>query len=139
MNLEDVKQFVNQFETCVITTVSVDGQPEAVTVGLSLDDTFKVMVATNQSTRKARNLDTNQKIALVVGFEGPKTLQLEGVAAKVDPVVNQARINLHFEKVPSAKKFAGEAGQNYYLITPTWLRFTDYTQPTPIFETEKFV
>lgn len=139
MSLEAAKQFLNQFETCIVATADANGQPQAATVGFSVDDEFKILIATNQNTRKAANLAENNKIAFVVGFEGPKTVQLEGVAVRIDPEENQDRINLHFEKVPGAKKFAGESGQNYYLITPTWLRFTDYTKPSPIFETRIFV
>lgn len=139
MKLQDITEFLNQFETCVIATVDQDGKPEAATVGFSVDDDFKILVATNQKTRKAANLSKNNKVALVVGFNGPKTVQIEGLAEKVDEAKCQDRINLHFQKVPAAKKFAGEAGQNYYLITLTWLRFTDYTQKPPIFETENFV
>lgn len=138
MNLNDAKQFLGQFETCVIATIDGSGQPEAATVGFSVDDDFTLLIATNQKTRKAANLAKNNKIALVVGVEGPKTLQLEGCAEKIDMQENQDRIKLHFEKVPGAKKFSGESGQNYYLITPTWLRFTDYTRDNPIFETKDF-
>ncbi len=138
MNIQDVKEFLNHFETCVVATVGNDEQPEAATVGFSVDDDFRLMIATNEKTRKAANIAVNNKIALVVGFDGPKTVQLEGVVEKVNQTEYQDRINLHFERVPAAKKFAGESGQNYYLIIPTWLRFTNYTQDPPIFETENF-
>lgn len=139
MNLEDVKTFLTLSTTCVIATIGDSWQPEAATVGFSLDGELKVLIATNEKTRKAANLAENNKVALVVGFDGPKTVQLEGEAEKIDQTKHQDRINLHFEKVPGAKKFSGESGQNYYLITPTWLRFTDYTQDPAIFETRSFV
>ena len=138
VNLEGAKEFLNQHETCVVATSGKDSQPEAATVGFSIDDDLKILIATNKKTRKAANLVENNKVALVVGFDGPKTVQLEGKVEKIDQTKYQDRINLHFEKVPGAKRFAGESGQNYYLITPTWLRFTDYTQKPPIFETENF-
>lgn len=138
MNLQDVKQFLNQFDTCVIATTNASSQPEAATVGFSVDEQFKVLIASNEKTRKAVNISQNNKVALVFGFDGPKTVQLEGEAEKINPAENEGRITLHFDKVPGAKKFAGETGQNYYLITPSWLRFTDYTQQPPIFETRDF-
>lgn len=136
MTISSVLQFMNKFETCVIATVNANGQPEAATVGFSVDIEFKILIGTNQKTRKALNLAKNNKVAMVVGFEGLKTLQIEGIAEKIDVEKNLGRINLHFDKVPGAKKFAGEFGQNYYLITPNWLRFTDYTRVNPVFETE---
>lgn len=139
MNINDVKQFLELFKTCVISTVSQGGQPEAATVGFSVDDDFKIMIATNEKTRKAANLAVNNRVAFVVGFDGPRTLQIEGMAVRVNLKEAKDRIDLHFKKVPGAQKFAGELGQNYYLITPNWLRFTDYTNENPIFETRSFV
>lgn len=138
MNIAEVKAFLDSFETCVIATMSGD-QPQAATVGFSIDDNFQVLIASNESARKAQNLKKNAKVALVVGFKGPKTVQLEGVAEKLDQHQGQGRIKLHFEKVPGAKKFAGESNQTYYLVAPTWLRFTDYTQDPSVFETRSFV
>lgn len=138
MNLDNVKRFLDQFETCVIATVSKSGQPGAATVGFSVDEDLKIIIATNEKTKKASNIAENNRVALVIGFEGSKTVQIEGIAEKLDKETGSERIKLHFEKVPGAKKFAGETGQNYYLITPTWLRFTDYTQNPSIFETRSF-
>lgn len=134
MNLENVKQFLGEFETCVLATVNGGEQPQAATVGFSADEDLKIMIATNEKTRKALNIAKNNRVALVVGFEGPKTLQFEGIASKVDRQEQSDRIELHFKKVPGAQRYAGESGQNYYLIDPMWLRFTDYTQPDSILE-----
>lgn len=138
MNLNDVKQFLSQFDDCVLATVDDISQPEAATVGYTVDENFKIMFATNIGTRKAVNLKTNQKVALVVGFDGPKTVQIEGVAEVVDKEEHKSRISIHLEKIPGAKEFADKEGQTYYLITPTWLRFTDYTQSPDTFETKVF-
>ncbi len=135
MNLKDVQTFLDEFQTCVVSTIHLD-QPQAAVVGFSVDDECKILIATNQNTRKASNLVENNKVALVVGFDGPRTVQLEGVARKIEAEEYTERIGLHFRKVPGAQKHVEEAGQNYYLITPTWLRFTDYTNESPIFETE---
>lgn len=137
MNIEDVKLFLGQFKTCVLATCS-NAQPQAATVGYSADSEVKIMIATTSKTRKAMNLAKNNKVALVVGFDGPKTVQLEGVAKKLSQQDYKKRVELHFQKVPGAKKFAGDDGQNYYLITPTWLRLTDYTKIPSIFETRDF-
>ncbi len=138
MNLEDAKQFLSTLETCVIATVDANGHPEAATVGFSVDEEFKILVATNQNTRKATNLAENNKVALVVGLDAPKTVQIEGIAEQISKDQYQERIEFHFENVPAARRFAGDEGQQYYLITPIWLRFTDYTQNPPIFETRTF-
>lgn len=138
MNFDEVRQFMSQHHECVIATISPDSQPEAATVGFSVDEDFKIMIATNKSTRKAKNIELNSKVAIVIGFDGPKTVQIEGEAKIVDEKEHKDRINLHFETVPRAIDFAGEEGQTYYLITPSWLRFTDYTKSPDIYETKDF-
>ena len=35
MSLRDVMQFLDEYETCVLATVSVDGKPQSATVGFS--------------------------------------------------------------------------------------------------------
>lgn len=138
MNLETVKQFLEGFDDCVIATVSADGMPEAATVGFSHDEHMCIVVGTNGNTRKAVNLETNQSIALVVGFSGTKTLQYEGIAQQLSQKELGKRLEQHFEKIPSARRFSQDKDQRYYLITPTWLRFTDYTQTPMTFETKEF-
>lgn len=139
MNLSEVNHFLSQQQTCVLASINPSGQPEAATVGFSHDNKFKFLVATNKNTRKYQNLTDNPRVAVVVGVEGEKTLQYEGTAQEVSQAQLGERLEQHFQKVPGAKKFAQEAGQTYFLITPSWLRLTDYTQDSPVFETREFV
>lgn len=138
MSLQDAANFLDQHDTCVIATVSTDGKPEAATVGFSHDESFKILIATNQSTRKAKNLLSNPKIALVTGFEGAETVQIEGVAEMKTIEELGDRLEKHFTKVPGARKHVSEAGQAYFLITPSWLRHTNFMADPPIFETKDF-
>lgn len=138
MNLDTVKQFLAEFDDCVIATVNADGKPEAATVGFSHDEKMCIVVGTNGKTRKAVNLETNQSIALVVGFEGVRTLQFEGIAKQLSQQELSSRLEQHFKKIPSVRSFSKDSNQRYYLITPTWLRFTDYTKKPITFETKEF-
>lgn len=138
MNLTDAKQFIDEHQTCVIATTSSDLQPEAATVGVSCDDQFQLLIGTNRSTRKAQNMLTNKRVALVIETEGPRTLQIDGEATEISDDSAHERIEAHFAKVPSAKQYAQEEGQTYFSITPKWLRFTDYTKTPNIFETKDF-
>lgn len=138
MSLADVSKFLDENDTCVLATVSADGVPQAATVGFSHASDFSILVATNEKTRKYQNLQNNSKVAIVVSVTAPKTVQYEGVAKEVSVEEIGERLEQHFTKVPMSKKMAGDAGQRYFLITPTWLRFTDFSAPEPIFETKDF-
>lgn len=137
-DLHITSEFLDSFDTCVIATVSKDGHPEAATVGFSHDDSFVILIGTNTKSRKYNNLITNPTCALVVGLEGAQTVQLEGTAKEVNVDKLGERLEQHYEKVPAARRFQAEEGQTYFLITPTWLRHTNYTLANPIFEMEDF-
>lgn len=135
MDIDIVKQFMNQFQTCVLSTVR-DNKPQSATVGFSVDDELNILVATQLSTRKASNILSNPFVSIVIGFEGNKTVQIEGKATQATADELADRLEIHYEKVPSAKKFASYEGQAYFLIRPSWPRYTDYTAPEPVSEME---
>lgn len=128
MNLQTVSEFLDTQETCVLSTVSSEGWPMSATVGFSHDSEFAILIGTDNTTRKYKNLISNSKVSIVVGVTSPKTVQIQGVAKEVnaDDIAN--RRELHFNKLPSAKTFYDTPGQRYFIITPTWLRMTDYSQ-----------
>lgn len=138
MSLVDVSKFFDENDTCVLATVSADGKPQAATVGFSHGQDFSIIIATNKNTRKYQNLQNSSKVAVVVSVIAPKTVQYEGLAKEVTVEELGKRLERHFAKVPASKKFAGDSDQKYFVITPTWLRFTDYSAPEPIFETKDF-
>lgn len=138
MSLIKAKQFIGRFHTCVLATVTKDGLPQSATVGLSCDDNFSILIGTNKSTRKYKNLKNNSKVSLVVGFDGSATLQYEGNATELLAADSKQKLAQHHKKNPGAIKFAEQPGQVYFLIRPSWVRFTDYASKNPIFETTEF-
>jgi uncharacterized pyridoxamine 5'-phosphate oxidase family protein len=138
MNKAAVSEFLKTFETCVVATVNEKGEPNAATVGFSHDEDFSILIGTNRMTRKYANLQANPKIALVVGTEGVATVQYEGTARNVTARGLGERLSRHFEKVPGAKRFIGDENQIYFVIMPTWLRFTNYIEKPPVFEMQEF-
>lgn len=138
MNLNTVSEFLDTQETCVLSTVSSDSWPMSATVGFSHDNEFEILIGTSNTTRKYHNLIHNSKVSIVVGVVSPRTVQIQGVAKEVDADDITSRLNLHFSKLPSAKTFYDSPDQRYFVVTPTWLRMTDYSQKPSIFETEEF-
>lgn len=136
MSIQKAFEFIKENETCVLATVTKDGVPQAATVGYSVDGDFNFLISTNKNTRKYQNLIENNKVALVVGFLGSKTVQLEGSAKELD--ITDKRVEEHLTKLPGAVKFKIQPGQTYFLVRPIWLRFTDYSESQQIFETRNF-
>ncbi len=138
MNLQTVSEFLDNQETCVLSTVSNEGWPMSATVGFSHDSEFAILIGTDNTTRKYQNLISNSKVSIVVGVTSPKTVQIQGVAKEVNADDIASRLELHFNKLPSAKTLYDTPEQRYFIITPTWLRMTDYSQKPSTFETEEF-
>ena len=138
MNIDTVKQFLRSSNTCVISTVDKNKKPQAATVGFSCDENMRIVICTNINTRKAVNMRNNPSVALVVGFEGSCTLQYEGTVKQTTVSDLGLRLEQHYEKIPPARRFGEDENQGYYIITPTWLRFTDYTKAPSTFEIKEF-
>ncbi len=138
MNLQTVSEFLDTQETCVLSTVSSEGWPMSATVGFSHNDKLTILIGTSNKSRKYRNLLNHQKVSIVIGTTAPRTVQYQGVAKEVNAVDIAKRLALHFNKLPSAKTFYDDPDQRYFIITPMWLRMTDYSQKPSIFETEEF-
>lgn len=138
MSLQLASDLIKKSRTCVISTVTQDNRPEAATVGISHDQKFIFFFGTSNKTRKYQNLQSNSKAAFVVGFDGPETVQVEGTVREVTNAEAEPRVKLHIEKIPQAQKFADDPNQRWFELTPTWLRYTNFTLPEPIFETKDF-
>lgn len=139
MNLENLHTFLNDQPTCVVARVNTTNGASAATVGFSHDKNFSFLIATNQSTRKFKDITNNPHVALVIGTEMPITVQVEGTAEVVTPEQLGDRLEQHFNKVPAARNFAGDSGQKYIVIKPTWLRYVNMKNPSETFEMKEFV
>src|SRR5262245_62747445 len=75
--------FLRQHRLAVEASVSSARTPQAAVVGIAVTDRFEIVFDTVDSTRKARNLRINPRIAFVIGGVAAgeeRTVQYEGVA-----------------------------------------------------------
>jgi len=135
---QQILDFLNQYEECVVATVNESGQPEAATVGYSTTPQLELTIGTNGDTRKCRNLRRSPRVAVVVGFEGEATVQYEGTARELTGDELSERLALHVQKVPSAAFFKNKPDQVYFSGAPTWVRLTDYGQEPAVQELKEF-
>lgn len=78
---QEVLKFLKEKALAVVSTISIEGKPEAATVIYFIDDDFEFYFITRRNTRKFKNLQSNNNVALVVGTElMPVTVQIEGAA-----------------------------------------------------------
>ena len=136
---EKILTFLAQHKECVLATVGEDGKPQAATVGFSETPHLELTIGTSKNSRKYQNILHNSHVAVVVGFSGDTTVQYEGTARELTGEELAERQELHFQKVPGAQYFQKNPDQIYLSVTPSWVRYTDFSQPNPIEELEQFV
>ncbi len=127
----ELVQLLRRYKLAVEATVAQDGAPQAAVVGFAVSDALEIVFDTVETTRKYRNLRDDPRIALVIGWDGEITAQLEGVADF--PTGNElARIReCYFVTHPEGRERLTWPGITHVRVRPTWIRCSDYTLDPP--------
>ncbi len=118
----------------VLSTVSPDGTPEAALVGLAATPNLDLIFETINTTRKYQNIQRNPRVAAVIGWDGEKTLQYEGIANEPDEFAVEALKKIYFELLPENRGHDGWPGLTYMRIRPRWIRLSNYGAPWSVEE-----
>ncbi len=131
-----VLDFIKRQHVAVLATVDgVRRVPECAVVEFSETDNLEIIFDTFSSYRKYGNLQTNQRVALVIGCEDDVTVQYEGVAREVTGDELKRCQKIHTAKLPGAKKFTTMEDIRFFRITPVWIRYVNVSlDPWEVFE-----
>lgn len=121
----EILEFIKSKSLMTVSSVNTDGSPQSALVGFGETDSFQLIFGTSNTSRKYANLQHNPKVAVVVGWDGPKTVQYEGVARELMGGEADKYAELYFTKSPSARKQKHLEDHRYFLVEPTWVRLTD--------------
>ncbi|MBI4034478.1 pyridoxamine 5'-phosphate oxidase family protein [Candidatus Saccharibacteria bacterium] len=128
MKPEEVLEFINGQRLAVIATVDEGSQPEAAVLEFGELDDFTIVIDAFESSRKIKNMQSNNKVAVVIGWDGDITVQLEGTAHKLEGEELKRAKTAYFAKNPRAKKWENTPGIVYFAIKPHWVRYSDLNQ-----------
>jgi general stress protein 26 len=138
MTRADLLSFMRRHRVAVEASVSSDGAPQAAIVGVAIGDDFELVFDTLQTSRKARNLRRDPRIALVLGGWGPgeeRTVQYEGLADEPAGAELERVRELYFSVYPDGRERLAWPGLIHVRVRPTWLRYSDFgTRPETILE-----
>jgi len=137
MDAKRLLDFLRQYRVAVEASVSESGSPQAAVVGVAITDRFEIVFDTVDSTRKARNLRRNSKVAFVIGgLTGEeRTIQYEGIADEPSGPELEHLKAVYYQVYPDGPSRLSWPGLIYVRVRPTWIRYTDYTvDPTEIVE-----
>lgn len=129
-----VKEFLNRKLLGVIATVDENGKPEAALINYALTDNYELIFETLKSTRKYKNLMVNNTIAFVVGDSEEIEVQYEGEAREISEAEGNFK-QVYFLKNPDAKRWEETDGKAFFVVSPVWIRYLNYTrEPRQILE-----
>jgi pyridoxine/pyridoxamine 5'-phosphate oxidase len=115
----------------VLTTIGPDGGPQAALVGIAITPELEIIFDTVQKSRKAANLTREPRVAFVLGWEGEQTVQYEGVARRISSTELGPYHEVYFHKFPDGPDRLKWEGIQYYVVTPKWIRYSDYDAAPP--------
>jgi len=121
-----ILDFMRAHHLGVLATVNQKGMPEAAVVGFAENENFEIFFGTFTGSRKYRNLARNAHVAMVIGWEQGKTVQLEGLAQEITDKGEIDKVTkIQLAKIPSAAKYVKESKEAFFKIRPSWIRYSD--------------
>lgn len=115
-----------------LSTISSDGTPQSALVAFAEDNDLNLYFQTRSATRKYANLTNNAKVSIVIGWslDSLKTLQYEGNAVEVKGSAEIKDLFINKES-PSTVEYLNHSDARFFKVTPTWLRYSDYSIEPP--------
>ena len=114
--------------------MSASQSPQAAVVGIAVTDRFEIVFDTLDSSRKARNVRRNPRLAFVIGgvTDGEeRTVQYEGIADEPSGEELERLKAIYYSVYPDGPSRLSWPGLIYVRVRPTWIRYTDYTVEPP--------
>ncbi len=127
---------------CTLATVNSQGKPESALMAYAIlsEVNLTLVLSTRTGTRKWGNLKNNSQLSLVFGSGFREaTVQYEGIAKLVDnPESFKTYEDVYFSQNPETLQFKGLPELGFIVVTPKWIRFTNYTLNPPDIEEKTF-
>lgn len=119
----------------VISSVSTKrGDPQSALIAFAETENLELIFETQRDTRKFQNLQKNNHVSLVIGWDTKihETLQYEGKAILLEGKELEKYRSIFLKKdTPCTEEFLFHPKVRLFKILPTWIRFSDYTGKVP--------
>ena len=134
MDRKDIYSFMARQRYGVVSSVSPNGVSQSALVGIAVTPELEIIFDTLDSTRKYRNLSEHPRCSFVVGWNGEQTVQYEGVATEPKGTELERFQEAYFAVWPECLAHLNWPGITYFVVTPRWIRYSDYDQGPPLIE-----
>ncbi len=131
---DKIKNLLKGQQLSVISTIdNTKNQPESAVMAFAERDDLSLIFSTSSKTRKYKNLQTNKKISMVIGWSKETgSVQYEGIARELSDVEALKYGELLALKGKQTTKFVRLEDQKCFLVTPTWIRLIDISPETRV-------
>ncbi len=134
----DLFEFLERYKLGVLGSVSPEGVPQSALVGIAVTPELEIIFDTVKSSRKYPNLITNPACSFAIGWAGETTLQYQGDAREPSAGELAAYQDVYFKKWPECRSHLSWPGVAYFVVRPTWIRYSDYDQTPPLIQEFNF-
>lgn len=132
---DTVLDFLRIQSMATISTVAKNSdQPESALVAFTQTQDLEIVFESFVETRKWNNIQSNPRVAMVIGrgLDEHITVQYEGVASLISDQEKEKYIQLFLDKdTPCTEQFLCDPRARLYKVSPTWIRYSDYTKDEP--------
>jgi uncharacterized pyridoxamine 5'-phosphate oxidase family protein len=130
----DLFEFMSQQKLGVLGTVSPEGSPQSSLVGIAVTPELEIIFDTVNTSRKYRNLMRNPACSFAIGWTGETTVQCQGEARAPAGAELAKYQELYFKKWPDGPARLTWPGIAYFVVRPTWIRYSDFDQQPPLIQ-----
>ncbi len=131
---QKILSFIETQAHMVVATTNGNA-PEAAFVGFASTPELDLVFGTKTNSRKYKNILSHPNVAIVFDDDKKITVQYEGIISMLSGAELEAYKKIYFQKTPSSKKYENQPNQIYLKVTPTWIRYTNYSNhPDEVFE-----
>jgi len=134
-NRTELLAFLRAHRYAVEASVSRDTGAQAAVVGIAVLDTFEIVFDTIATSRKARNLEEDPRIAVVIGgLDGDEesTVQYEGVADRPSGAELVEIRESYFRVFPDGRDRLSWPNLIHLRVRPRWIRYSDFAVDPPL-------
>ena len=124
-------QFLDGCALAVLSSLGPDGSPQSALVGIAVTPELEIVFDTVEKSRKFANIASDSRVAFVIGWQGEITVQYEGLARQISSTELGSYHEIYFRKFPDGPARLKWDGITYYVVTPKWIRYSDYNQAPP--------
>ena len=138
MTIPDLFDFIQSLELGVLGTISPEGAPQSSLVGIAVTPELEIIFDTVKTSRKYRNLTVNPACSFSIGWSGEVTIQYEGRAVEPAGDALSRFQSVYFKKWPDGPDRLSWPGITYFVVRPSWIRYSDFDQRPPLIEEFRF-